>query len=405
MIRSLFSAISGLRNHQTMMDVVGNNISNVNTTGFKSSTTVFQDVLSQVVRGGGAATEALGGTNPAQVGLGSRVAAITTNYGQGALQRTGRATDLAIQGDGFFVVEQAGQQLFTRAGSFSIDALGRLVTQEGAFIQGWQGDAEGNVNTNGGIAQIQIPVGDLVNPVATSAATPGVTLGGNLPSTAEIGDVITNSVEVFDAQGNPVSLTIEFEKTADDEWSVGYRYVNAAGDTTPAPADPATAMTPGTLEFDADTGELTTPADFNLVLSGVGDLDDIAVSLGAAGGPNRLTQFGELSTAAILSQGGSAAGSLQSFSVSQEGLVIGAYSNGRTRAIGQIALASFANPEGLEKVGGSNFRTTMNSGLAQLGTAGAGGRGLMSSGTLEMSNVDLAQEFTNLIIAQRGFQA
>jgi len=156
MIRSMFSAISGLRNHQTMMDVVGNNISNVNTTGFKSSTTVFQDVLSQVLRGGGAATQELGGTNPAQVGLGSRVAAITTNFGQGALQRTGRATDLAVQGDGFFVVNQAGQELYTRAGSFSVDALGRLVTQEGAFVMGWQGDATGNVNTNGATGQIQV---------------------------------------------------------------------------------------------------------------------------------------------------------------------------------------------------------------------------------------------------------
>ena len=125
MIRSMYSGVSGLRGHQTMMDVVGNNISNVNTTGFKSSTTVFQDVLSQALRGGGAATQALGGTNPAQVGLGSRVAAITTNFGQGALQRTGRATDLAVQGDGFFVVNQGGQELYSRASSFSIDARSR----------------------------------------------------------------------------------------------------------------------------------------------------------------------------------------------------------------------------------------------------------------------------------------
>ena len=149
MIRSMFSAISGLRNHQTMMDVVGNNISNVNTTGFKSSSVVFQDVLSQMVRGGGAAQDELGGTNPAQVGLGSRIAAITTNFGQGALQRTGRATDLAVQGDGFFVVQQAGQELFTRAGSFSVDALGRLVTQEGGFIMGWGSTAAGEINTDG----------------------------------------------------------------------------------------------------------------------------------------------------------------------------------------------------------------------------------------------------------------
>jgi flagellar hook protein FlgE len=415
MIRSMFSAISGLRNHQTMMDVVGNNISNVNTTGFKSSTTVFQDVLSQILRGAGSPSPELGGTNPAQVGLGSRVAAITTNFSQGALQRTGRATDMAVQGDGFFVVQQAGQQLFSRAGSFSIDALGRLVTQEGALVQGWQANASGNVNTNGAIGMIQIPVGDLVSPVATddADAQPGITIGGNLPADADPGTTIANSVEVFDAQGNPVTVTLEFTKQdpggggAEDTWDVGLRFVDGAGDLQPPAGDPATAL--GSVGFDAN-GEIDTGGGsaYDLTLPG-GTVDglanDVTISFGQDGGANRLTQFGELSTLAILSQSGSAAGSLQSFTVSQEGQIVGSYSNGRTRAIGQLALASFANPEGLEKVGGSNYRVTMNSGLAQLGTAGAGGRGLLSTGTLEMSNVDLAQEFTNLIVAQRGFQA
>jgi flagellar hook protein FlgE len=390
MIRSMFSAISGLRNHQTMMDVVGNNISNVNTTGFKSSTTVFQDVLSQVIRGGGAAQDDLGGTNPAQVGLGSRIAAITTNFGQGALQRTGRATDLAIQGDGFFVVQQAGQELFTRAGSFSIDALGRLVTQEGGFIMGWIADAIGNVDTNGAIGPLQIPVGDLTAPVATGR----VTVGGNLPADAADETTISNSVEVFDAQGNPWTLQVTFEKADDNSWDVTISYTDEDGDVQ--------EIASTTLEFDETTGELTSDFDFDVT---GGPMGDFVLSFGVEGGPNRLTQFGALSTVAILEQNGSAAGSLQSFTVSQEGLIIGSYSNGRTKAIGQIALASFANPEGLEKVGGSNYRATMNSGLPQLGTAGAGGRGLMSTGTLEMSNVDLAAEFTNLIVAQRGFQA
>src|SRR6056297_129514 len=192
MIRSMFSAISGLRNHQTMMDVVGNNISNVNTTGFKSSTTVFS---------------------------------------QGALQRTGRATDMAVQGDGFFVVQQAGQQLFSRAGSFSIDAFGRLVTQEGATVQGWQAGAGGGVNTNGAIGTIQIPVGDLVSPVATDGADsqPGITLGGNLPADAADGTVISNSVEIFDSQGNPVTLSLTFEKTNPDEWTTTAEYVDDTG--------------------------------------------------------------------------------------------------------------------------------------------------------------------------------
>jgi flagellar hook protein FlgE len=396
MIRSMFSAISGLRNHQTMMDVVGNNISNVNTTGFKSSTTVFQDVLSQIIRGGGAAQAELGGTNPAQVGLGSRIAAITTNFGQGALQRTGRATDLAIQGDGFFVVQQAGQELFTRAGSFSIDALGRLVTQEGGFIMGWGADGAGQLNTNAGIAPLQIPVGDLTAPNPTGT----VSIGGNLPADADENTIISNSLEIYDEQGNPWTLSVQFEKTGADTWEVAIDYVDPdTGELT------GTYTVVDTLNFGPD-GELT--SDFEVdVTSGLpaSFTGDFVLALGSEGGPNRITQFGALNTVAILSQDGSAAGSLQSFTVSQEGLIIGSYSNGRTKAIGQVALASFANPEGLEKVGGSNYRATMNSGLAQLGTAGAGGRGLLSTGTLEMSNVDLAQEFTNLIVAQRGFQA
>jgi len=404
MIRSMFSAVSGLRNHQTMMDVVGNNIANVNTSGFKSSTTVFQDVLSQTLRGGGAANANTGGTNPAQVGLGSRVAGTTTNFSQGALQLTGRSTDFAIQGDGFFVVNQAGQQLFTRAGSFSPDALGRLVTQTGGLLQGWQADGTGTVNTNAAVGNIQIPVGDIIAPSQTG----NVQVGGNLPADAAAGTIIANSVEIYDGQGNPTTLRFEFTKSATpNEWSAVYRYVDAAGVSQPTPPAAGTAMTGGTLTFSA-AGELT--SGFNLTIAGgaipgFGAGQPINVALGAAGEPNRITQYGELSTVGIIDQDGSAAGSLQAFTVGQDGLIMGSYTNGGSRIIGQVALGVFANPEGLEKAGGSNYRASINSGLAQLGVAGQGGRGLLSAGTLEMSNVDLAAEFTNLIVAQRGFQA
>ena len=403
MIRSMFSAVSGLRNHQTMMDVVGNNIANVNTTGFKSSNVVFQDVLSQTLRGGGQAGANVGGTNPAQVGLGSRVAGTTTNFSQGALQLTGRSTDFAIQGDGFFVINQGGQQLFTRAGSFSPDALGRLVTQTGGLLQGWQADAAGNVNTNAGVGNIMIPVGDIIAPVQTGT----VQIGGNLPSDAEVGAVIANSVEVYDGQGNPITLRFEFTKTAADAWTSVYRYVDASGASVPAPPAAGTAITGGALTFDA-AGELT--SGFNLtiaggVIPGFAAGQDITVSLGGAGEPNRISQYGTLSTLGIIDQDGSAAGSLQAFTVGQDGLIVGSYTNGGSRVIGQIAMGVFANAEGLEKAGGSNYRASVNSGLPQLGVAGQGGRGLLSAGTLEMSNVDLAAEFTNLIVAQRGFQA
>jgi flagellar hook protein FlgE len=404
MIRSMFSAVSGLRNHQTMMDVVGNNISNVNTTGFKSSNVVFQDVLSQTLRGGGQAGANVGGTNPAQVGLGSRVAGTTTNFSQGALQLTGRSTDFAIQGDGFFVVNQAGQQLYTRAGSFSPDALGRLVTQTGGLLQGWQADGAGVVNTNAAVGNIQIPVGDIIAPTQTT----NVVVGGNLPADAATGAVIANSVEIYDGQGNATTLRFEFTKTATaNEWTAVYRYVDGAGVSQPTPPAAGTAMTNGTLTFNA-AGELTTPFNMTIaggVIPGFAAAQDINVSLGAAGEPNRISQYGELSTVGIIDQDGSAAGSLQAFTVGQDGLIVGSYTNGGSRVIGQVALGVFANPEGLEKAGGSNYRASVNSGLPQLGVAGQGGRGLLSSGTLEMSNVDLAAEFTNLIVAQRGFQA
>lgn len=403
MIRSMFVAVSGLRNHQTMMDVVGNNIANVNTAGYKSSTTVFQDVLSQTLRGAGRATSTTGGSNPAQIGLGSRVAGITTNFSQGSLQLTGRATDFAIQGDGFFVVNQGGRQLYTRAGSFNADALGRLVTQEGALMQGWGADASGAVNTSGAIGNVVIPIGDVVEPIQTQS----VDMGGNLPADAAVGAMIANSVDVYDSQGNPVTLRFEYTKTGPDSWEAVYRHVDSAGVLNPAPPAAGTAITGGTLSFNA-SGELT--SGYSLTIPG-GSVPgfaagaDITINLGVAGATNRLTQFGSLSSLGVLGQDGSAAGTLQSFSVGQDGTIVGSYSNGRNRVVGQIALATFTNPEGLEKAGGSSYRDSINSGLAQIGAAGQGGRGLLSAGTLEMSNVDLASEFTSLIVAQRGFQA
>jgi flagellar hook protein FlgE len=301
---------------------------------------------------------------------------------------------MAIQGDGFFTVSQAGQQLFTRAGAFSVDAGGNLVTQEGAFVQGWQANTTGVINANASPSSIRIPVGDLISPQVTST----IKMGGNLPSDAVVGgSPIVTTVTAYDTQGTAIPITLSWAKTAANAWTVTGSYGN-----------PATAIPAGTfsqnLTFDA-AGEVATPAGRSFALTGVPGITSMTIDLGAAGTANRLTQFAQVNSVAALSQDGSGAGSLQSFTVSQDGLVIGAYSNGRSKNIAQLSLAIFSNPEGLERVGGSNFRASANSGLPQLGVAGLGGRGLLSSGTVEMSNVDLAQEFTNLIVAQRGFQA
>jgi flagellar hook protein FlgE len=389
----MFSAISGLKAHSTMLDVVGNNIANVNTSGFKGSSVVFQDLLSQTIQGAGAGAPGadIGGTNPSQIGLGVTVGRVSTNYSQGALQRTNRDMDFALSGDGFFTVGSAGEELFTRAGSLSLDASGRLVTGTGGLVQGWSADAAGNIDTNQPTGGISVPVGDLIPPRATT----NVTLNGNLPTGDPIAAAYTTSVEVYDTQGQPILAAFTFTKTAVNEWTVTGTY-----------GDPSTAIavTDSIITFDAN-GDVTVPADLdmNIAAGEIPNVPAFTVSLASTNG--RVSQYGELATVAVTAQNGSSAGSLQAMSVSQEGVLVGSYSNGQNRAIAQFAISVFANPEGLEKVGESAFRSSVNSGIAQLNTAGIGGRGLISSGTLEMSNVDLAAEFTNLIVAQRGFQA
>lgn len=392
MIRSMSSALSGLRNHQVMLDVVGNDIANVSTVGFKSSSTVFSDVLTQTLNGATAPGAATGGTNPAQIGLGSRLSGTVQSFTQGAIQRTGRTTDIAIQGDGFFVVNNGNENLYTRAGSFTLDATGNLTTPDGMLVQGWQADGTGVINTNAGITPVKIRVGELLPPTQTS----NVDLGGNLSADAVIGTATTLTVSAYDDQGVAVPLNLTFTKTAANQWTVtGTQGIPAV----------AVALTDNVLTFDG-SGELTVPADRNINIAG-GAIPNMpaamVIDLGGAAEPGRLTQYAGSSSAAITQQNGAPAGSLQSFNVGQDGTIVGNYSNGKTRPIGQVALAVFTNPGGLERIAGV-WRETPNSGLAQVGIPGSGGRGLMSSGTLEMSNVDLAEEFTRLIIAQRGFQ-
>lgn len=392
MIRSMSSALSGLRNHQSQIDVIGNDIANVSTVGFKGSTTVFSDVLTQTLSGATAGGAETAGTNASQIGLGSRLVGTLQSQAQGALQRTGRATDLAIQGDGFFVVANGNQQLYTRNGSFVLDGGGRLATMDGLLVQGWQAEADGSVDVNRTPGAVEIQSGNLLAPVATAE----VNASGNLDRRAAIGEESTIGVTMYSDTGEEVLLTVTLEKTAADEWTATATYGS--------PGTPV-AMGDNVLTFDSD-GELTGPADGAMDIVGgtiPGISGDLSITLGGAGDPQRVTQYASDPSATILSQDGSPAGVLNSFSIGQDGRIVGTYSNGRIGVLGQIALASFTNPEGLERVGGA-WQQSVNSGLAQLGAAGVGGRGSVSAGTLEMSNVDLAEEFTHLIVAQRGFQ-
>ncbi|MGF1595948.1 MAG: flagellar hook protein FlgE [Acidimicrobiales bacterium] len=392
MIRSMYAAVSGLRSHQMMMDIIGNNIANVNTHGFKKGRATFEDVLSQVITGAAAPTPDLGGRNPAQIGLGVTVAGIAQNLGQGALQVTNRDLDLAIQGDGFFVLNLGGEEMFTRAGAFFLDADGRMVSNEGALVMGWAADTDGNINTSTVPTSIRIPTGDQHPPVTTTEAK----FGGNLPSDDPVGSQLFSGLEIFDEQGVPTKLDLTFEKTNTNEWTM-----SASHGTPGTPI----ALTDNVLTFGTD-GELLTPADFdvNIAPGQIPGVGAVALTIGGPG-ESRVTQFGGMSSIAAITQNGAAAGTLQSLRVGVDGIIVGAYNNSLVKPIAQVALASFANPEGLERVTGSNFRTTTNSGLAQVGTVRTGGRGTVAPLSLEMSNVDLAEEFTDLIRSQRGFQA
>jgi flagellar hook protein FlgE len=401
MLRSMFAAVSGLRSHQAFMDVVGNNIANVNTTGYKTSNVLFEDLLSQQLNGAGAPGVASGGTNPAQVGLGVRLTGISVNFAQGATQLTGRSTDFAIQGDGFFAVDAGGQTAYTRNGSFSLDGNGNLVTADGAFVKGWQADQNGNVSVNATTGHLKIPVGQIINPITTSA----MKIGGNLPADAATGTVVNAGINVFNSLGSSIPLRAEFTKIANAAGAVNWqvRVFDSGNNLISGPAA-VTFDLNGVLTSAAPT---VTQAQLNTIAgtSGTWKAGGMLLDFGSSTDPDRLSGAGGLNTAAALSQDGSAVGSVIGFSVSEQGLISGTFSNGRSQAIGQIALATFANPNGLIKNGGSLYSETVNSGNAQIGVAGQGGRGTMSGGTLEMSNVDLAAEFTNLIVAERGFQA
>ncbi|MFC7879041.1 flagellar hook protein FlgE, partial [Isoptericola sp. NPDC057391] len=373
MLRSLNTGISGLRAHQTMLDVTGNNIANVNTTGYKAARTQFQDTLSQLVAAGVAPDQQVGGSNPAQIGLGVTTSAVTTQFTQGAAQTTGVPTDLMIDGDGFFVVERGGQQYYTRNGAFSFDGSGRLVNASGDLVQGWTATG-GRISSSGPVGPITIPVGAVVPPEATTS----VTLGGNLPSDAADGTEIVRDVEVFDERGGSSRMSLVFTATGGG-WSVSAR----DGETGAALAGP----------------QALTFADGKLTGGGALAVGGVRVDLGA------VTSYAELANVAVESKDGAAAGSLTSYSVAGDGSIVGRYSNGRTEVLGQVALATFTNPGGLEKAGGSLYAASQNSGDVLVGAAGDQGLGSITSGALEMSNVDLSQEFTNLIVSQRGFQA
>jgi flagellar hook protein FlgE len=384
----MYSGVAGLMAHQTEMDVIGNNIANVDTVGFQSSSAVFESQVSQTMQGAGAPGATTGGTNPLQVGLGVSVASIQVDETQGSMQSTGVPTDLAIDGGGMFVLSQNGQNYYTRAGSFGLDANANMVDPaNGMYVMGWQADATGAINTNAPIAPVQIPLGNTIIAQATSAAS----MQGNLNSASAVGATVASTVSVNDSLGNSISVNLTFTNTGPDQWSW-----TAAG-----PGVTVGAFNQGTVTYNAQGGVAAQTGGLELAdpTSGAAIPQDIAMDL------SNVTQFSEASSVSPKTQNGYTAGTLTSFNIGQDGTITGTFTNGVIKPLGQVALAGFSNPGGLQAVGSSLNVATPNSGPVQIGTAESEGRGNIQSGTLEMSNVNLADQFTSMIVTERGYQA
>jgi flagellar hook protein FlgE len=390
MMRSMFAAISGLKNHQTFMDVVGNNIANVNTTGFKQSRVTFQDILSQTLRGASGPQGGRGGVNAEQIGLGVLVSGIDTIQSQGTLQSTGKSTDMAIQGDGYFVMSDGKTNSFTRDGAFDLALDGTLASaSSGLHVLGWQANPlTGVVNTTVPPTNVAVPIGAGM----TGKASTTLSIEGNLDSNNLGGatNAVTLSSTVYDAQGNAVPITFTMTKSAANTWSV-----------VPTTTAPNSVAGNSTITF-SGAGKVASGGTGTLVLTlanGASSTQSVSVDF------SQMTQLASAPSDLSSNTDGASAGSLTSFIVGQAGDITGVYSNGFKQPLGQIAMASFSNPSGLVKEGGNLFSASANSGTANIGTPASSGRGQIATGFLEGSNVDLAQQFTNMIMAERGFQA
>ena len=393
-LRSLFSGVSGLRNQQAMMDVIGNNIANINTVGFKSSRATFSELYAQTLRGGTQPSTTNGGTNPIQVGLGMTINSIDTLFTQGSFETTSNPEDLALNGSGFFIVKQNGRDLYTRDGTFQVDGNARLTTKSGAIVQGKMADAQGNIPSGTSLQDILIQK-DTKSPAKSTTAAK---FAGNLNSSAANGSTVDSSVTVYDTLGNATNVVLTYTKTGNDAWSW----------TAAAPA-PATTSASGTVTFNTD-GTLNSVTGSPLVITPGTGAPDISFSLDlgtptatAPGTFAGLTQTSGTSSVRLMNQDGYTSGSLTDVNIEKDGTIRATFQNGQKLALGQIMIAEFNNPSGLLKSGDNCWDVSANSGSPSV-VDGSGNTTIVSS-ALEQSNVDLADEFTKMITAQRGFQA
>jgi len=400
---SFSASLSGLNASQQKLNVIGNNLANINTVGFKASSVQFSDLVSQSVGGSGA--------NPMQVGLGVTTGAISPVFTQGGFDNTGVATNVAIQGNGFFVVGNGNDQSYTRAGNFSFDANGMLTTADGVPVQGYTSidPVSGSVITGGALTSIVVPPGTLLAPIATTQFQT-VT---NLNATAAAGDTFTSSVQMVDSLGTNHIATITYTNTGAGTWNYDITVPGeeVTGGTAGTPSSILAA--PGSVTFDGN-GKLTD-------IDGVSPPANVSITAPAwangatpgtltwnillPNGTSTLSGFSSASATTSVSANGTTAGTIDTIAINKEGELVASFGAGKSMVVAQLALATFNNPQGLVKLGANSFGTSDAAGQANIGAPGSGGRGTIVGNTLEQSNVDIAQEFTQMILAQRSYQA
>ena len=395
MISSFSTALSGLEADSGAINVIGNDLANLNTTGYKSNQIEFSELIGQQLGGGSG-----------QVGLGVSPVSAFANYSQGTLDNTGGATDAAIQGNGFFVIRGAnGQTDYTRDGSFKINANGELATAAGDAVQGWSAIG-GAVNPNGPIGNISVPLGATVPASATSSMNMQLNLDSRV-ALASPGATFAAPIQVFDTLGESHTLTATFTKTAANAWT--YTLTIPAADLT---AGGVTTLATGPMTFGPD-GNLTSPtaaADPQVVnIAGLADgASNIKINwnlYNPATGNSTITQLAEPSGVGSTTQNGFAARQISNVSLQNGGLLIASYSNGQNTTIGQIAVASIANPDTLSVAGNNYLQASDTTATPSVGTAGSGARGQIIAGAVESSTVDIAHEFTSLLTFERSYQA
>lgn len=379
---SFATALSGLESNNTALNTIANNLSNMNTVGYKAQTDQFSTLFYQQLN--------TGANGSVQVGVGTQIATTETDFSSGAPTSTGQATDLALQGNGFFLINDHGQQELTRAGNFVLNQSGALQTTSGASVMGYPA-VNGSISLGSGVQPIVLSLGQTL----AAKQTGTMNIQANLDASAAVGTGVPAPVTLYDSLGAAHQATVTLTKTAANQWS--YNISLPAGEAT------GSASTTGSLTFDG-SGNLTSPTGTIGGISFTG-LADGASNMNFSWNLNGITQTSSNSNVASATQDGYASGTYQNFNVDGNGVVQASFSNGQKQIVGQVAIGSVSNLQGLQATNNTAYLATLASGPIVIGTAGAGGRGTIEGGALESSNVDVSTEFSALIIAQRAFEA